>query len=158
MPRYLCLVLVAGLLTAAGGPGAEPEKKEDAAAKDLAKLQGKWKCVAEDLNGTVRKFNDGHVIGYEKDIEISYDADGGVATKESIKLDPSKSPRQIDTTILLNVLFPNTEGQTLQGIYQLEGDELKLAYPIPPNRQRPAELKTKQGSPFVVATYKRVKP
>jgi uncharacterized protein (TIGR03067 family) len=157
MPRYLCLVLVAGLLTAAGGPGAEPEKKEDAAVKDLAKLQGKWKC-AEDLNGTVRKTNTGHVVGHEKDIEISYDAEGGVATKESIKLDPSRSPKQIDTSNLFNVLFPNTEGQTFQGIYQLEGDELKLAYPIPPNGQRPGEFKTKEGSHFVVVTDKRVKP
>jgi uncharacterized protein (TIGR03067 family) len=142
---------------AAGGPSAEPGEK-DAAAKDLAKLQGKWKLVEEGLNGTVTKSADGHVIGFEKEFMIGYDADGGVATKDSIKLDPSKSPKAIDTTCVFNVLYPNNKGNTFQGIYQLEGDELKFAFPILPSRERPKEFTTKKGSPFVVFTYKRVKP
>jgi uncharacterized protein (TIGR03067 family) len=105
MPRHLGLILVVWLLTAAGGPGAEPEK-EDAAAKDLAKLQGKWKCVASDLNGTVRSYGDGHIIAFEKDVEIDYDADGGVAGKATIKLDASKSPKSIDMTVTFIAIFP----------------------------------------------------
>src|SRR5262249_59259171 len=96
MPRHLYLILVVWPLLAAGGPCAEPGEKD--AAKDLARLQGKWKLVKEDLNGTVTRSDDGHVIGFEKEIEIGYDADGGVATKDSIKLDPSRSPKAIDTT------------------------------------------------------------
>src|SRR5262249_30385603 len=113
---------------------------------------------AEDVNGTVRKFDDGHVIGFEKEVMVGYDAEGGVATKDSIKLDPSQSPRAIDMTSVVNVLYPNTKGNTLQGVYQLEGDELKLALPIPPARRRPKEFTTRKGSPFGVFTYKRVKP
>jgi uncharacterized protein (TIGR03067 family) len=143
---------------AAGGRSAEPGEGD--AAKDLAKLQGKWKLVEEDLNGKVTKYADGHVIGFEKDIEIDYDAEGGVAAKASVKLDPSKSPKAIDTTVTFNVLFPNDKGTTYQGVYQLEGDELKLALPVPPFRQRPKEFTTKKGLEprFVVLTYKRVKP
>jgi uncharacterized protein (TIGR03067 family) len=144
---------------AAGGPSAEPAE-EDAAAKDLAKLQGKWKFVEEDPDGKVRKFRDGegHLIGFEKDIMIGYDADGGVATKDTIKLDPSKKPKELDTTSVFNVLFPETKGNKFQAIYQLEGDELKLAFPILPSRKRPTGFTTKEGGSFVVSTYKRVKP
>ncbi|HJZ55981.1 MAG TPA: TIGR03067 domain-containing protein [Gemmataceae bacterium] len=158
MPRHLCLILVVWLLTAAGGPGAEPG--EDDAAKDLAKLQGKWKLVAEELNGKVTKCDDGHVIGFEKDIEIDYDADGGVAAKATIKLDTSKSPKEIDMTVTFIAIFPKEKGKTIQGIYRLEGDELTLAFPCAPFRQRPKEFTTKKELEprFVVMTYKRVKP
>jgi uncharacterized protein (TIGR03067 family) len=158
MPRHLCLILVVWLLTVAGAPGAEP-KEEDAAAKDLAKLQGKWKLVAEDLNGTVTKSDDGHVIAFEKDVNINYDADGGVAAKATVKLDPSKSPKAIDMTITLLPSLPNEKGKTLQGIYQVEGDELKLAFPNAPFRERPTQFTTKKEiePTFVVFTYKRMK-
>jgi uncharacterized protein (TIGR03067 family) len=122
-------------------------------------LQGKWKLVAEDLNGTVTRSDDGHVIGFDKEIETDYDAEGGVAAKASIKLDPSKSPKAIDSTILFIAIFPGEKGKTLQGIYQLEGDELKLAFPNAPARERPREFTTKKELEprFVVFTYKRLK-
>jgi uncharacterized protein (TIGR03067 family) len=159
MPRRFYLILVVCLLTAGGGPSAESGVK-NAGAKDLAKLQGKWRVVAEDSDGTVTKIADGHghVIGFDKEIMIGYDADGGVATKDSIKLDPSKSPKAIDATCVFNVLYPKNKGHTIHGIYQLQGDELKLAFPYAPFRERPKEFTTKKGSHFIVATYKRLKP
>ena len=158
MPRQLCLLLVVWFLLVAGGPSAAPGEED--AAKDLAKLQGKWKLVEEDLDGKVTKSADGHVIGFEKEVEINYDADGGVAAKATIKLDPSKSPKAIDMTIVFIVLLPDKKGDTFRGIYQLEGDELKLALPILPSRQRPKEFTTKKelAPRFEVLTYKRVKP
>jgi uncharacterized protein (TIGR03067 family) len=162
MPRHLCLILVVWLLMAAGAPGAEPEK-EDAAAKGLAKLQGKWKLVAEDQDGTVRKIRDGdgHVITFEKEFELWHDADGELALKHSLKLDPSKSPKEMDVTTVFNRLYPN-DRNTIRCIYQVEGDELKIAMPLDVFLQlfsgRPKEFTTKKGSLFIVATYKRVKP
>jgi uncharacterized protein (TIGR03067 family) len=159
MRRLLYLFMVVWLLLAAGGSGAEPKKK-DAAAKELAKFQGKWRCIAEDSEGRVDKgFRNGHVIGFEKDIEISYDADGGVACRGSIKLDSSKSPKELDYTTLYNVLYPEDKGKIYRGIYELEGDELKMAVACAPwQRERPKEFTTKKGSHFTVFTYKRVKP
>jgi uncharacterized protein (TIGR03067 family) len=159
MPRRLFLALVVLPLLAAGGPGADP-KEEDAAARDLAKLQGKWKLVEFDLNGEVTKCAEGHVIGFEKDVEIDYDGDGGVAGKSSVKLDPSKSPRAIDLTITFLAIFPNEKGRTLHGIYQVEGDELKLAFTSAPFWGRPREFTTRKQlvTTFEVDTYKRVKP
>jgi len=153
MTRHLCLTLLVSLTMAADGPDAAPG--EDAAAKDLAKLQGKWKLVETDSDGTVTKSDgDGHVIGIEKELMIGYDAEGGVAAKDSIKLDPAKSPKAMDLTCVFNVLFPGQKGKT----YQVDKDELKLVFPYAPFRQRPKEFTTKEGSHFGVFTYKRVKP
>jgi uncharacterized protein (TIGR03067 family) len=93
--RCLSLTLIVALGLAADGASADPE--EDAVAKDLAKLQGKWRVVEEDSDGKVTKSDKhGHVIGFEKEVLINYDADGGVFSKETIKLDPSKSPKTIE--------------------------------------------------------------
>lgn len=159
MTRYLCLIVVVWLL-ATGGPGVEPEKKEDAVAKEFAGIQGKWRCVEEHSNGTVIKSRDGqgHVIGFEKEIENAYDADGQVGGRESIKLNPSKSPKEIDTTCLFLLDYPEEKGKTYCGIYRLEGDELKIAIACAPwNRERPKEFTTQVGSHFTVFTYKRIK-
>jgi len=157
MQRHLCLILVVWLLVAAGGPSAEPKKK-DAAAKDLARLQGKWKFVEEDRDGTVEKFARGHVLVIKGEYMHWYDADGKLATKESLELDPSRSPRWMDMTIVFNRLYPSAKGTTLQGIYQLKGDELKIALPSDRFRRRPKEFKTRKWSSFFVSTYKRIKP
>ena len=157
MSRHLHLILVVWLLVAAGGPSAEPGK-EDAAAKDLAKLQGKWMLVAEDFDGKVTRYGMGAVIGFDKEVEIEYDGDGGVAVKSSVKLDPAQSPKAIDLTITFIPIFPRQKGKTLRGIYQLAGDELKMAFPYAPYRERPKEFKTEKGAHFTVVTYKRVKP
>jgi uncharacterized protein (TIGR03067 family) len=157
MTRRLCLVLVAWLVLAWGGPKADPPG-EDAAAKDLAKLQGKWKLVEMDHDGTVRKFDDGYVIVIEKEFELWYDAEGKLALKHSLKLDPSKSPKEMDATTVYNRLFPNDKGTTYRAICRLESDELKIALPISPPRERPTEFTTKKGSRFTVDTLKRVKP
>jgi uncharacterized protein (TIGR03067 family) len=158
MPRHLCLILVAWFILAAPGPGADPGE-EDAAAKDLAKLQGKWKFVEEDIDGMVRKSDEnGYVIVIEKEFNLWYDAEGKLALKHSLKLDPSKSPKEMDQTTVYSRLFPNDKGHTYHCIYRLEGDELKIAMPISPYRERPKEFTTQKGSRFSVHTYKRVKP
>src|SRR5579884_505719 len=153
MKRCLCLLgLVCPVLTAAYRPDAPPAEDRDAAARDLARLQGKWRCVEEDSQGRVTK-SDGHglIIAFEKDVEIDYDAVGGVFSKERIKLDPSKSPKANDTTIV-DCTLPYLKGRTAEGIYQLEGDVLKVASPYAPYRERPQEFTTKKGSHFIVFT------
>lgn len=159
MTRYLCLIPVVWLL-AADGPGAEPGK-QDGTAKDLAKMQGKWKLVEEDRDGTVTKYDDGHVLTIEKEFILWYD-DGKLDVRHSLKLDPSKSPKEMDETVVLNRIFPSANGNTMRCIYQLEGDKLKIARPYAPYRERPKEFTTKAGSrfkagsSFYVNTYQRV--
>src|SRR5205823_12704263 len=69
-------------------------------------------------------------------------------------LDPSKSPKQIDFTILGEVK------KTGLGIYQLDGDTLKLCLSIDPAKvdQRPKEFAAKAGEKRVVLTLRRLTP
>jgi uncharacterized protein (TIGR03067 family) len=156
--RYVLGLEKADAKPSAPAPKAE-NKEEDAAAKDLAKLQGTWRLVAEDRDGTVTKLakGQGHDIVIEKDFEIWYDADGKLALKHKLKLDPSKSPKQMDATCVFSVLFPNDKS-TVPSVYEIDGDELKIAYPGELFYPRPKEFTTKKGSLFTVGTYKRVKP
>ena len=155
MKRHLFLILAVFVVLAADSP--KPDPREDAAAKELAKLQGKWKLVAEDSDGTVTETNQGAVIGFDKEFLIGYDGDGGVATKDTVKLNPTESPKEIDQTCVINVLFPSEKGRITPGIYELKDDKLKMAFPYAPNRERPKEFTTKKRSNFVVFTYKRTK-
>ncbi|MFO0968525.1 MAG: hypothetical protein U0793_23455 [Gemmataceae bacterium] len=88
--------------------------------------------------------------------EPKHDADGKLALKVSLKLDPSKSPEQMDATTVFNNLFPGDKS-VIRCIYRIEGDELKIAYPAELFFGRPREFTTRKGSLFTVATYKRVK-
>jgi uncharacterized protein (TIGR03067 family) len=156
MKRYLFFLLVFCALLAADNPKGNPG--EDAAAKEITKLQGKWKLVEEDNDGTVMETKQGQVIAFEKEILIGYDGEGGVVTKDSLKLDPTKSPKEIDETIVSSVFLPRWKGWITKGIYELKDDELKMAFPYAPSRERPKAFATKKGSKFGVYTYKRVGP
>ena len=67
-------------------------------------------------------------------------------------LDPTKSPKQIDFTILGEVK------KTGLGIYELDADTLKLCMSIDPAKvdRRPTEFATKAGEMRVVLTLKRL--
>lgn len=73
-------------------------------------------------------------------------------TEGIFHLEPTKSPKQIDFTILGEVR------KTGLGIYELNGDMLKLSISIDPEKvsQRPREFASKQGEQQVVITLKRM--
>ncbi len=145
-------------------PPAAAEKAppaRDAAARDLARLQGKWRLAAMDEDGKVTRVatvRDGHVIAFEKELHLEFTDEGKfLATKSSVRLDPTASPKAFEETILFNSLFPAVKGRKIRGSYQLEGDELKLAFPVFPWGARPKAFTTRKGDRFMVATYKRLK-
>jgi uncharacterized protein (TIGR03067 family) len=69
-------------------------------------------------------------------------------------LDPTKAPKEIDFTILGDLK------RTGLGIYQLDGDTLKLCLSIDPAKvsERPKEFATKAGEMRVVLTLRRMTP
>jgi uncharacterized protein (TIGR03067 family) len=156
MKKHVCLSTVLLILTASYSPSADPDKA-DAAAKDLAEMQGKWQIVEDETNGEALK-GEGAVILIEKEFIIGLDGDGKPESKSSIKLDPSKSPKEMDQTFIFLRGIPKAKGTLYQSIYQLEKDMLKIATTVAPYRGRPEEFTTKKGSHFIVLTYKRMKP
>jgi uncharacterized protein (TIGR03067 family) len=131
--------------------GAEPEKK-DPAKQELANLTGKWQCVAGEEGGA--KATD----DLAKQLRLVFDGEkfkayigDMVLMAGTIKVDPTAKPKTID----LQGAEGRLKGQTGEGIYELDGDALKLCL-VEPGEKRPTEFKTaKQGQHLLV--YKRVK-
>jgi uncharacterized protein (TIGR03067 family) len=68
-------------------------------------------------------------------------------------LDPARSPKAINTWDQDGPY----EDQTVPGIYEIEGNTLKLCFARPGER-RPTEFTTKRGTGFLLVIYERKKP
>jgi uncharacterized protein (TIGR03067 family) len=128
---------------------------DDAAKKDLDKLQGFWESV--------EAHHDGRDIGADiklklkfKGDEVSIDGTEEIIKDYSrfkIKLDPSTMPKSVD----LKVTAGDQKDTALEGIYELKGDELKICVKIGA-KERPAKFESPDGSSIAYLVLKRVKP
>ena len=120
---------------------------------DMMKLEGPWvriRCEA-----------DGHTTDDSKSSAkpITLVIKGNKFANITFKIDPTKTPKQID---MVN-LGPKGKEFTLLGIYELQRNELKLCMPFPFEgkvdqlQKRPTEFKSGQGSNDVVGVYQRQK-
>ena len=121
--KWYVAVLAAGFASAAVAA-------EDDAKADLAKLDGSWEIVAIEAGGmkmdarkgapekaVVREgkatfFTDGKEIPTFKDMRLD--------------LDPKKTPRSVDLV--------RNEKESLPCIYEIKGDEWKIAMPLVPKK------------------------
>jgi RNA polymerase sigma-70 factor (ECF subfamily) len=72
----------------------------------------------------------------------------------TFSIDPKKTPKAIDLTALRGV----HKGKVNHGIYQLDGDGLKLCFPdVPGTKVRPVEFKAPAGSQLSLMTLERRK-
>jgi uncharacterized protein (TIGR03067 family) len=67
-------------------------------------------------------------------------------------LDPSKTPKQMNVVPLDGPL----KGETIEDIYEVDGDSLKLCMALP-GTKRATEFKSEAGSGLWLFTYKRAK-
>jgi uncharacterized protein (TIGR03067 family) len=132
------------------------------AKADLEKLQGVWVVTAIEEGGestTAKDLPAAITVTFKGDKMVM---DGPLAAPKgekpvkpefTVKLDPSQKPKAIDTV----ALGGKFKGKTGKGIYQLDGDELKLCLPNQESKDRPTEFKSLAGSDLVVMTLKRSK-
>ncbi len=115
-------------LLAAAGRADEPKK-------DAGKLEGTWVVTSSEDNGqkVAREVGDKVVITADTITLMSGDK------KESIgyKVDPSKAPKWIDLT---------GGKKTYPGIYELDGDTLKLCWPES-GTERATKFESKPSGP-----------
>jgi len=146
MTRYGMTLLSVGLVLVVSQVRAEDKG-------DKEKFQGEWSLVCREVNGESQK------ITKDSDDYIKLEIEGdnfhmtfagrdfGDAT---FAVDSSKKPKTIDIT------FKSKEdGVVMLGIYELDGDTLKICLGSPVFPARPAEFKSKGDAR--VFTYKRVK-
>ncbi len=123
-----------------------------ARADDLKAMEGTWKVESAEAGGQPVESDD------LKNLEVRIKGDQyNVNTKDgpnigTLKLDETQKPRTMDAT--------RTEGfeagKVVQAIYTLEGDTLRVCYALD-GGERPTELATKEGSPWLLITYRREK-
>jgi uncharacterized protein (TIGR03067 family) len=143
----MLLVLTAGLVFGAG------DSKDDA-KKDLDQMQGTWRRTSAQMNGqSLPEEALKNTTLTIKGDEYTLEEKGGETRKGTFKLDPSKSPKQID---LMPAEGPN-KGKTLPGIYELDGDTLRYCINLQ-GKDRPTEFASKQGSGNALFGNKRAKP
>jgi len=132
-----------------------PVQGQDA-NQDLQKLQGVWRIVTVECKGK-------DLADWVKDVspKFIFNKDGYVITAEAnsesgkIKLACTRKLRTID----FQINDGNDHGKHQLGIYQLNGDDLKICVAVAGTPDRPTEFKTEAESPrhFNYLTLKRVR-
>jgi len=117
--------------------------------------EGEWELVSSIKNGEkLPKPRQGKKIVLTHDngdytVKIGDD----LVAVGTYKLDPMKKPRAQD---LMPGVGPN-KGKTLLGIYEVKGDEFRSCF-ADPDKERPKEFASKEGSGILLNTWKRIKP
>ena len=148
MKIHALLVLAAGLLFAAD------DKPEEAIKKDREKIAGVWTVTLREMNGA--KVEEEEL----KKILVTFKADGTLEVRREgekvvdgvSKIDPTKKPKEIDIT----VRTPDGSERSVKGIYEIEGDNLRICT-AGPGPDRPKEFTGKEGSGNTLMVYKRKK-
>ncbi len=118
-------------------------QKDEKARSDHEQIQGTWTVVSGEKGGKRGDAGDGKVkviIGKDK---ITVEKDGNQVEEEATyELGPTKKPKWIDLTV-------KREGKegTMRGIYELDGDSLKICLNERPDDERSTEFVSKAGTP-----------
>jgi uncharacterized protein (TIGR03067 family) len=148
--KLLAVALVFGVwsLMAAADGGRRPRIQSE-----LDMLKGNWKLISEVAAGQNVQVDATETFYFNGRTLV--DSIGGKVTDEfTIKIDPSKNPKEID---LIPLKQPNM-GQTIYGIYKIEGDMLILcANFIPQGNRRPKAFESNQNNKTNILTMKKEK-
>lgn len=157
-------VMALALVVVFGGVGAfachrlatEPDRKEKSKS-DNDTIQANWEVVsltsgkegsrreAEALKNATWVFEKEKLLvkikTEDKTLDISY------------RLEPEKNPKTID----LKVKAEAARERSIEGIYELKGDDLTICIPLGRDSPRPTELEVKEGSERSLVVLKRKK-
>jgi uncharacterized protein (TIGR03067 family) len=142
-----------GLLAAAACflLGANDSKKSDS-KKDADALQGTWRMASVMRNGeevSADFLREGRLVVKGEQYSVTVNQQTAVAT---YKLDSSKNPKHID--------FTYTEGpqagETVKGIYEVEGDTYKMCRGLTSEAERPTKFAAPADSGLIYVVMKRM--
>jgi uncharacterized protein (TIGR03067 family) len=144
--RFLLLPLV-GLAFVVGVAA------QDAAKEELKRLDGVWRIVSVVSDG--KKTPEDAIKGMS--VVLSGDTytvkvDEKQVEKGTQKVDPTKKPKTID----INILEGEDKGKSQLGIYELDGDTLKMCFAAA-GQARPTEFSSKEGSKHDLGVFQRLK-
>lgn len=145
-----------------------------AEADDRQKIQGHWKLT--DIESD-EKEQPGDFISKQdliKSLHISFEGKefitslGDSIQREPYKIDPTQKPKAIDVTRVMNPPVaqflrpgeqpkppPPPKFEVVTGIYELEGDKLKLSLPVNAKMPRPKSFKAARESGLPILILER---
>ena len=149
MSTYGGLAILIGLSFLCGGQSPDGE---DAAKTELKKLEGVWQITSGKQDGkSIDSIKRDKVTVSRDDFTVHHD--GKVEFTVTIKLDPNKKPITVD----LRITSEKHKGKTALGIYELNGDDLKLCISGAGATSRPTDFSANPGSDFLTMVLKREK-
>jgi uncharacterized protein (TIGR03067 family) len=122
----------------------------DPAQKELKTLEGTWTMIAlevegqkvgEDRLGSELVIKDGKYIVTAR----------GKSHETAITLDPTQKPKHIDMVFAAG----ENKDKPHRGIYEIEGDTLRVCRSIDPEFSRPKEFATTPGTGLFMVVWKR---
>lgn len=118
---------------------------------DLKRLEGTWEVVEFTVSGKVIPEGERPGMKFEVSESTMKMTARGRDVSFEIKLDPTKTPRTIDYTALDGPM----KGKTNYGIYELNGNELKLCMHNRDANTAPSEFKSVEGDKLALFVLRR---
>jgi uncharacterized protein (TIGR03067 family) len=148
MCRPLWFLVTAGLLLAADAP------RDEAAMKDLERMQGDWAADSYVQDGMEVPRDDAQALFRTvKGNAYTVFRFSKAIGKGTFTLDATKRPRAIEAR---PAAAKGAAPPPVLGIYELDGDTLKLCFAAP-GKERPAAFTSPPGSGHVLSVWKREK-
>jgi uncharacterized protein (TIGR03067 family) len=157
MLRQAALALAIGLLFAGfGSSGVAGDSQEEAFKKELKAMAGTWRPVAAEVDGLKapeERLKESVVTRDEAGNLVARRGDKIIMEGTVKKINATKKPKTIDSEITAG----DNKGKTILGIYELEGDTLRICVVLPGKGERPTEFSAGAGSGCALTVYKREK-
>jgi uncharacterized protein (TIGR03067 family) len=145
--------LIVGLLAVMPGlaPGDEAIDKDKATKQEMKLLEGIWEKSARVADGKEVPALPGEdrlrLTLKDGKFTIAF-KDGKVADDGTFKIDPTVEPKSMDMN--------GGGGNDVLAVYELKKNELKICS-APRGKARPTKIESKEGSGYIIDTWKRVK-
>ena len=131
----------------------ESHLPDETSQGDLTKFQGIWRTVSVEVEGSPVAswlFQDARLLIAGDHFTLRNPLpDADQRTEGTFRLDAAKAPKELNLTL--------GEGQTIEEIYELDGNTLKVCFPTRGGK-RPTEFKTTQQSSLSLVVYERESP
>lgn len=126
------------------------QDQQDTPKKEIEKFQGTWVITSWVRDGKADKSHEGGKVTFKgRNFERTSAKE---TVKGTIKPNPKTKPKELETTLTEG---PD-KGKTLAGIYEFEGETLKICY-AGPDKDRPKDFTSKPESGHFLLVFKRDK-
>jgi uncharacterized protein (TIGR03067 family) len=127
---------------------------QDETEKELKKMEGSWKVIGSQVDN-IRIPLEAYkkVVIMIKGEKIQFKDGDKIYDEIEIDIDPATTPKEIDYHYLAGL----KKGVRERGIYELDGDRLKICM-AQPKQKRPTEFASKKGTGQQLLILKRMSP